>query len=190
MTFEVTYEGLFGSGIKTQVLDAEGIDQAKQKFLHVKSGVPESRIKDIREIVIVPLPSRQIVWTDKRTGDQLSARSDFIEKLPTLLKYGKDNATHVEEILSAMGVENNDGTRRQLRFAKAYIIANSDTPICSERSQDGGYFIATTRNDVLEDAETYRASAAGNIRAAEELESLADRAFPQEVTCAPSIVLQ
>jgi hypothetical protein len=139
-----------------------------------------------------PVPSQpkvpSLVWIDS-DGRETEVRQDFVEKLPVILDAyrGATKCLHREEVLAALGVDVQNTTKseyshmeRQLRKAKAYIQTHTNIPICAVRSKDGGYFLAETRQEVLEEAELFRASAQGNIRQAEEIEGLAERAFPEE----------
>jgi hypothetical protein len=122
--------------------------------------------------------SDRVIWTDRVTGKETKARKDMVEKLPQLLKVGEEHARHVGELLSAMGIPSDqESASRQLRDAKEYLIQEKDQPICSLRSQVGGYFFAKDAGDLLKDAKQYRRQSDGMIRAAEALEALAKKLF-------------
>ena len=137
----------------------------------------------------------RIMWHDKSTGERFSARQDFIDKLPSILKTGKNNATPVRTLLELLGCDysnDKDGRAfandsRQLRDAKEYLVAEEGLPIVSIQAQIGGYYIADSADDLLENASAFRAQASGLVRSAESLEAVAAKLSTEVKNVATSV---
>ena len=136
----------------------------------------------VSELEVVNEKAPRVVWKDRNTGEKLSARQDFVERLAGVLETGKDNVKSVRSILESLGQnyeDDKDGKRfandsRSLRDAKEYLVSEMHIPIVSIQSQQGGYYISNDPEDLLQNASAFRKQAEGLINSAISLEFLAE----------------
>ena len=85
MMFEITYEGLMGSGIKKYVVNAENFDGAKERFLYIWRGLKESDIREVKEF-IPPLPIIKEKKRQSRRVIKMYASTDIFKTFTEYLK--------------------------------------------------------------------------------------------------------
>lgn len=90
-------------------------------------------------------------WTDPITGEVHRCPKSYME-LVHYLGPGEKNALHARFLLHKMG-KRSDGSRlRHLRKA-IFILQREGVPIVSLRSSRGGYYIASTREELEQHCE-------------------------------------
>lgn len=152
---------------------------AREAFLRTVFGRTADHILEILEVTpVIPVP-KHVMYTDPKTGETKTARADIVDGLLPALT---NKATHVDALLTSMKLPLNENMRRQLRFAKQYLVLERGVPVASVRSngEEGGYYIAQKFGALSEDADQYEAAAAGNMRMAAALRELDAKCFPSQ----------
>jgi len=164
MTFQISYRYTF-SGIttdKTQEIEAASKEAAVSRFLFTKPGVKQENILSIIERVTVS-PK---IWTNPETGKS-------VKFYPVInhLKIGQPQAITSSDLLALLGQEDNDSNRRQLRAAIDYYLIEEGVQICVTSD---GYFIASSKEDLLLAASEKEMKANSLLRSAARLRSRAE----------------
>jgi len=161
MKFEILYK-FYGNEPKTQTIEADTEERARQAFLKTKPGVLETQIVSVKS---APKPITPISWVHVTTGKSVAV----YEILP-FLQIGSKRATSTRDLLSRLGLEDSDGNRRELRHAVDYYLWKNGSLICVSTD---GYYIAGSKADVYASAAEKEKKAENLLNTAKKLRDLA-----------------
>lgn len=91
--------------------------------------------------------SNIVEWIDPLTGSVQICPKKYIAKLPSNVGTGAVNAKTARVMLEAMGEKVTDTNARHLRQAALYLKQNG-VQLISLRSSVGGYFVASSKEEV------------------------------------------
>jgi hypothetical protein len=152
-------------GHEVEVLAVDGT-KTRISEQGIEFWVPSTQVKEKKE------PKRRISmqeWTDPLTGEVHECPTAYLQPVKELSGMGSGDYTLASVILEKMGEKDTESNKRHIRAAALYW-RHKGVPILSVKSGKGGYFIAQTKQEVMQWVEVQRTSANSMLAEADFIE--------------------